>query len=347
MLRCCVAVMAYNEETNIGNALSAICRQRLKHVSIAEIVVVASGCTDRTEEIVRQFACRDPRIRLIGQRHRDGKSAAVNTLLQNTREEIIVLVNADTIPALDAIEHLVAPLEHPDVGMTGGHPIPTNEPRTFVGFAGHLLWALHHQISLRQPKMGEMIAFRNVFRQIPPDSAVDEASIEPLIRGQGLELRYIPQAVVYNRGPETVRDFLRQRRRIYAGHIYLRDTLGYRVSTMRNLPILWVFLTTPGVRRDRRYFLWGPAVVALEAWARIRGLLDYYVWKRTHAIWEMAETTKTVVSPSRSPGRPNSSGGDDGGDRYPLAGIVAYTSLPEVARVQEPVMAVPRCTTPP
>ena len=37
---------------------------------------------------------------------------------------------------------------------------------------------------------------------------------------------------MHNHGPETVRDFVRQRRRIAAGHYWLRDVCGYAVSTM-------------------------------------------------------------------------------------------------------------------
>lgn len=296
MLRCCVATMAYNEEANIGQMMEAVLAQRLRRVEIVEIVVVASGCTDRTEKIVRAFAEKEPRIRLLTQPCRRGKSAAVNLLLRQTSQEIIVFVNADTIPDPDAIEHLVAPFSDPLVGMTGGRPVPANNPRTFMGYVAHLLWALHHQISLRRPKMGELIAFRNFFHQIPHDSAVDEASIEPLIRGQGLQLHYAPDALVYNRGPETVQDFLRQRRRIYAGHVYVHDTLGYGVSTMGSIRILWLLLAAPGVKRDWRYFLWGLAAIALEAYARFLGLADYRVWKQKHEVWEMVETTKAVAA---------------------------------------------------
>ncbi len=298
MLQCCVAIMAYNEEANIGQMLESILSQRLQQVEIAEIIVVASGCTDRTEEIVSDLAGKDSRIRLLTQPQRKGKSMAVNLLLRQTTQQVIALVSADIIPAPDAIENLVAPFGNSWVGMVGGRPVPTNDDRTFMGYAAHLLWSLHHQISLRRPKMGEMIAFRNFFRQIPFDSAVDEASIEPLIRGQGLQLHYASDAVVYNRGPDTVQDFIRQRRRIYAGHVYVRDTLGYRVATMKGARILWLLLTNPGIRRDWRYFLWGPAVIALEIGARFMGLMDYGVWRRKHIIWDVAKTTKTVVVPS-------------------------------------------------
>jgi cellulose synthase/poly-beta-1,6-N-acetylglucosamine synthase-like glycosyltransferase len=293
--------MAYNEEANIGQMMDAVLSQQLSQVDITEIAVVASGCVDRTEEIVADYAERDPRIRLLSQPHRQGKSSAVNYLLQHTKQEIIALVNADTIPAPDAIENLIAPFADPEVGMVGGRPVPTNSSDSLIGYAAHLLWALHHQMCLRKPKMGEMIAFRNFFRQIPPDSAVDEASVEPLIRGQGLRLHYAPGAVVYNRGPETVSDFLLQRRRIYAGHVYVRNTLGYRVSTMKGLRILWLLLASPGVKRDWRYFCWAPPVLVLEVYGRMLGLLSYRIWKQKHTVWEVAETTKVVPASSLEP----------------------------------------------
>ena len=70
MIRCCVAIMAHNEEANIGPVLDALLAQRTETVSIEEIIVVASGCTDRTGEVVEEFAARDDRIRLVRQRQR-------------------------------------------------------------------------------------------------------------------------------------------------------------------------------------------------------------------------------------------------------------------------------------
>ena len=293
MLECCVAVMAYNEEGNIGHLLKALLRQRLETVSIAEIVIVASGCTDRTEEIVREYVAQDPRVKLYTQPGREGKASAINLLLQHVQQEIIVLESADTLPAPNTIEKLVAPFADPNVGMTGGRPVPTNDPRKFMGYVAHLLWNLHHRVSLRRAKMGELIAFRNVFRQIPFDSAVDEASIEPLILGQGMALHYVPEAVVYNRGPETVRDFFKQRRRIYAGHLYVHDILGYRVSTMSGWRILPLFLAE--MKLDWRYFVWGPAAIALEAVIRLKSLIDYSIWRHRPFIWSVSETTKELV----------------------------------------------------
>jgi hypothetical protein len=51
-----------------------------------------------------------------------------------------------------------------------------------------------------------MVAFRNVVPSIPLDTAVDEISIQAIVTQLGYRLVYEPQAIVFNRGPSTVRD---------------------------------------------------------------------------------------------------------------------------------------------
>jgi hypothetical protein len=158
-----------------------------------------------------------------------------------------------------------------------------------MGFATHLLWDLHHEMNLVGFKAGEMIAFRKVFERIPYDTAVDEASVEPLIRGQGYAVRYVPEAIVFNKGPESVGDFLRQRRRIYAGHLQMKEQLGYAVSTMGGLAILRLLLRRLNWRPKR--FLWTWAVVGLEVYGRFLGWWDFKNG-RSHTVWEIAASTK-------------------------------------------------------
>ena len=299
MIDCCVAIMAHNEEANIGPVLRALLAQNTDVASINEIVIVASGCTDRTEDIVEGFIVQDSRIRLMRQPTREGKASAINLLMKSTRQEVIILHNADNISMPDTIESLILPFVEPEVGMVGGHPVPINPRSTFMGFGAHLLWELHHQRCLQHPKMGELVAFRNIFRQIPHDSAVDEASIEPLIIGQGMRLLYAPDAVIRNKGPETVRDYMIQRRRIFAGHLYVKDLLGYRVSTMKGTPIIKLYIKN--MKLDWRYFIWGPAIICLEVLSRLRGAYDYKIWRRKPFAWTIVESTKDLEEASRHP----------------------------------------------
>jgi poly-beta-1,6-N-acetyl-D-glucosamine synthase len=291
LVKCTIGIMAYNEAANIGRLLDALLKQETEMARIEHIVVVASGCTDGTEEIVKGFMARDPRIRLLCQPEREGKASAVNLFMAHARAaEVIVLSSADLLPGPGTIEALISPFASPAIGMVGAHPIPTNPCTTFLGFGINLLWRLHHQVSLQYPKMGELIAFRNIFRQIPRETAVDEASIEPLIVGQGLQLHYAPDAIVYNHGPENVRDFIKQRRRIYTGHLYVKDTLGYQVSTMKGTRILRALLRS--LEPSWSSLIWAPAIVALEIFVRALGIYDYRVRKHNPFVWQMAESTK-------------------------------------------------------
>jgi len=292
-IACSIGIMAYNEEKNIGRTLQALLDQKSSTCVIDEIIVVASGCTDSTEAVVQEFCARDSRIKLLSQPRREGKASAVNLFVSQARCDVLVSATADTVPEPTTIQRLLEPFADPEVGMTGGHPVPVNDPRTFMGFAVHLLWELHHQIALRDPKLGELTAFRRVFRRIPFDSAVDEANMEPLIRGQGYQLRYVPNAIVRNRGPSTASDFLKQRRRIYAGHLRMCHQQGYSVSTMSAGRILQALLGC--WRWDRRFFLWAPGVVGLELYGRGLGWLDFRFRKRNHTVWDVAITTKGAI----------------------------------------------------
>jgi poly-beta-1,6-N-acetyl-D-glucosamine synthase len=289
---CSIGVMAYNEEENVGNLLSALISQRTECAAIREIFVVASGCTDSTLAVVRECSKKDERIRLIAQARRLGKAAAVNAFIAAAQENVLVLCSADLLPTKDTIDALVNPFGDAEIGLTAARPCPVNDPGRFAGFAAHLLWNLHHEINLVSFKAGELIAFRKVFQRIPVQTAVDEAYIEPIIRGQGYRVLYVPTAVVYNKGPETVNEFLSQRRRIYAGHLALHRAIGYKVSTLGSLRVSRIALERLDLHP--RAFLWTCGVAALEAFARSLGWWDH-LSSRDHSIWEVTTTTKKIL----------------------------------------------------
>lgn len=268
-----------------------------KDFFLKEIIVVASGCTDRTEEIVKEFQNKDQRIRLFVEKKRKGKVVAVNRFLREVRTKNLILESADTLPEKDAYLKMLTALLQKDVGMVGARVIPLNDKKSFMGFTAHLLWRLHHKVNLQFPeraKVGEVVAFKKIFKRIPPDAIVDEASIEPLIHGQGYKVVYCPEAIIYNKGPETLRDFIRQRRRNYAGHAAIRRRFGYTVVTYSNLRILGTLIANIDWS-NWRYFLYTPLIVFLEGVCRIAGLLDYNLGLRNHTAWKMAGTTKNLI----------------------------------------------------
>jgi poly-beta-1,6-N-acetyl-D-glucosamine synthase len=290
---CSVGISAHNEEANIGQLLQALLNQRLHRVELSEIIVVASGCTDRTVEIVRAYQHLDPRIKLYEQETREGKTSAINVFLAHARENICVLESGDTLPHEDAIENMVRMFEDAAVGMTGAHKVPVNTPEHIVGFLSHLRLKMEHQLCLEIPRLGELIAFRKVIDQIPPDVAMDEAFVEALVIRRGLQVRYAPDAVVFNVGPETVSDFVKQRRRNHAGHLHLKAKYGYEVSSMDGGRIVRLAVAELwGAVR----LIWILSVLGvLEAYSRLLGWYDFRFRRRTHVVWDIAWTAKKEV----------------------------------------------------
>lgn len=287
-----IGVTAYNEAANIGKLLEALVGQDTRQIQIDEILVVSSGSTDGTDLIVGQWEKRDDRVRLLRQSKREGKASAINFFLQEARNKIIVLESADTLPLPNTVELLVRPLQDERVGMTGTRPVPVNPKDTFVGSVVHLMWELHHRLALESPKLGEMVAFRKVMDGISPESAVDEASLEAALHQAGFTLLYVPEAIVLNKGPESVRDLIVQRRRIQAGHLWLRANFGYRVATKSVLRILKHLLqATP---RSAKGLLVAAGAMMLEAVGRGLGWFDFKVFRKNPFVWEVAQSTKSL-----------------------------------------------------
>jgi poly-beta-1,6-N-acetyl-D-glucosamine synthase len=288
-----IGIMAYNEDKNIGHLLESIFNQKLNKIIIKEIIIVSSGSTDKTNQIIKSYVKKSPKIKLFIQRKRQGKSSAVNVFMSEAKSGLIVLVSADLLLEESSLENLVSPFKDSDVGIVGSHPIPLNNPNSFMGYTAHLLWNLHHQVSLNKPKMGEMVAFRKIFKKIPILSAVDEVNIEALIRGQGYKAVYAPKAIVYNKGPENLLEFIAQRRRIFAGHLAANYEYSYEVSTMSGWRIL--HLIVKAFKPNWRFFFWIPVVILLEVYCRMLGLLDYKFKLRNHTVWQTSPSTKKLA----------------------------------------------------
>jgi len=296
-LRCSIGVIAYNEEHNILKLLQALCMQKLEQVEIAEIIVVSSACRDRTDEIVRRFIDdrgieADPPVILLTQAKREGKASAINLFMNHASSDILVVESGDTVPAPGAIEKLVLPFRDPKIGATGGRPIPVNKSDTFMGYAVQLLWRLHHRMALIRPKLGEVIAYRKIMDAIPVDSAVDEASIEAIMHRNKLRLRYIPDAIIHNKGPENLWDFIKQRRRIQNGHLWLKQKHRYSVVSQDSGVLLKILFNE--IKTDPQQIVKLIMVIKLEILCRLLGYYDFYVKKKNPFTWDISQSTKKL-----------------------------------------------------
>lgn len=293
MLTISAGVCAYNEEMNILRCLRSLSSQRLDGKELIEVLVVSSGSTDRTDEIVREYSrASDPRVRLIRQEEREGKNSAVNAFIGAAKGEVLFLANADNVMEEDTFDLMARHFMDPATGMVGGRPVPLNDRSTFMGFASHMLWDMHHRLSLIHPKVGEIVAFRNTGLRIPTGMGSDEDLIRREMESQGLRVLYEPSAIIHNRGPSTLPDFFEQRTRVNIGERYMKRWFDYDIPTWDKRFLINAWLSF--LKDNAAHPLKMAGAMSIEAFARAYASLHVRLDKGDRAIWQVVGSTKDV-----------------------------------------------------
>ena len=285
-----VGICAYNEAQNIEGLLRACVTSEVRDYHLGDIIVVSSGSNDGTDKIVQGLARQNRRIQLLLEQERTGKSSAINKILERSNSDLIVLISADVLPSKHMINKLLEPFHESKVGMVGCRVSPVNGHDSTCGNIVRFIWSLHDIAADVEPKFGEAVAFRrDLVERLEPNIIADEAFIEMKVRQAGYGLRYAPDALVFNRGPETLFELLEQRKRVYAGHLQLRMKYGYSVSTLKTKNLVRILL----MGRERSEPKYVAAAVMIEMLARALGLCSYLAGRSTH-VWRMLKSTKRL-----------------------------------------------------
>jgi len=121
-----ITVPVYNEERSIRQKLEELLQ--LDYPSDRrQILVISDASTDRTDEIVREFADRG--VELLRLARRSGKSAAENAAGAAARGEIIVNNDATVGIPPHALKSLVRAFGDPTVGVASGRDVSVGDVR--------------------------------------------------------------------------------------------------------------------------------------------------------------------------------------------------------------------------
>lgn len=144
-----VIMPAYNEESSIKAALDSI-YEADKHTphTLTAIIVCVNGCTDATEEIVRNW----DKLPVVVLRSTPGYLPAMNKLLAYARKNHgsspMLKLDADSIVEPHCIQRLLSELDaHPQLKLAGGHPLPSP-------LSGH---------PLHQRLLGRILSLRSIY----------------------------------------------------------------------------------------------------------------------------------------------------------------------------------------
>jgi cellulose synthase/poly-beta-1,6-N-acetylglucosamine synthase-like glycosyltransferase len=195
-----VLIAAFNEEKYILNTVKNKLNQVYPRDKL-EIIVISDGSTDSTDNIVEQI--QDPRVKLLRQVPRAGKTSALNAAIKEATGEIIVFSDANSIYHLDAIKKLTEPFANPDVGYVTGKMIYANPDGSIVGDGCSTYMRYENRIREAESRVGSIVGVdggidamrKELFTTLSADQLPD--FVQPLkVTEKGYRVVYQPNAIL-------------------------------------------------------------------------------------------------------------------------------------------------------
>ena len=119
-----IVIPAYNEEAQIRGAVEAAINQEYP-ADRRQILVISDGSTDRTDDIVREYA--DAGVELLRMPVRGGKTAAENASVAVLRGEIIINTDSSVRLHPRVVRELVGALADPRVGVASTRDVSISQ----------------------------------------------------------------------------------------------------------------------------------------------------------------------------------------------------------------------------
>ena len=213
-----ILIAAYNEERWIDETI----RNKLAldyPLHKLEIIVVSDGSTDGTDMIVKRYL--NQCVRLIRQEPRAGKTAALNRGVKETRGEIVVFADANSLYERDALRKLVRNFADTSVGYVTGKMVYSNADGTLVGDGCSAYMKYENLLRLYETRIHSVVGVdggidairKKLYRTMRPDQLPD--FVLPLrVVEQGYRVVYEPDAVLREATLKAGADEYRMRVRV-------------------------------------------------------------------------------------------------------------------------------------
>jgi poly-beta-1,6 N-acetyl-D-glucosamine synthase len=215
-----IIVPAYNEELVLKNCIASLAK--LDYPTF-EIIIIDDGSKDKTAQIGQDLTSEFSNVKFYTKEN-GGKALALNYGVSKAHSEIIVCIDADSILQKDALWHITLPFYDRSIGAVGGNVKVVNRENLL-----NLHQALEYIVGLNiqrrafshldcmQVISGAIGAFRrDVLNEVggySHDSLVEDMDITIAVQRAGYRVVFASKAIAYTESPESITDFIKQRRR--------------------------------------------------------------------------------------------------------------------------------------
>jgi protein-tyrosine-phosphatase/glycosyltransferase involved in cell wall biosynthesis len=288
-----IVMAVYNEEKTIGNILTKLVTQSL-YQGVKEIIVVSSGSTDRTNDIINSI--QSPLINLLQEKTRNGKVSALKKAANVVSGDYVLLIDGDVDIEDNFIKECFYCIYNRRAPCTG-KIIPTSIKNKFfyeISVVNCEAWN-----SLRKkydrtnvflyPSGYTMLLSREDFvegiRNINETTVNDDGVLALMLSQKGVLFHYCDNLRVYVTFPQTFRDFFKQKirtrigRRQIASHFFKKIEKQWRHELIRLINI--------------NNFIFIIVLIIMDSIARFVANIKIKL-NSEHHLWEPVESTKEI-----------------------------------------------------
>ena len=277
-------IAAHNEEAYLRNKIANIRRLDYPRDHL-QVIIVSDGSTDGTNRILR--ATPEGDIECIFLPIRGGKSSALNHAVAQARHNILILSDAATLFAQNAVKKLIRHFADARVGVVCGalQFEASTESRQTEG----VYWTYESMLRLMEARLGATLTAsgaiyalrRCCYPGLPADTVLEDLIIPMNARKLGYRVLYDPEAVGRDFAASSVAGEFTRRVRVATGSF---RALGQVVRTPLGPVTAFAFFSHKFLRWILPFLLIAMLVSSGLMWSRplyriiFLGQLAFYLW---------------------------------------------------------------------
>ncbi|MBW2734253.1 MAG: glycosyltransferase family 2 protein [Deltaproteobacteria bacterium] len=231
-----VVLAAHNEEARMGDKLENLLALDYPADQL-EVIVVSDGSSDGTENIVKSFAGRGVILERLHEP--SGKAVALNRGVARANGEIIVFCDARQDLDPQALRALMPWFADEDIGAVSG------ELQLKTDKGPGMYWAYEKLIRAAESKVDSVVGAtgalyairRSLYRELPPNTLLDDVYTPMQIVLQGFRVGFEPDAKVFDEEASVKGEFSRKARTL-AGNYQLLSQLPSLLDPRKNRLLL-------------------------------------------------------------------------------------------------------------
>lgn len=236
-----LVVAAYNEEYLIEEKIQNTLGLNYPADKLT-LLFVTDGSTDSTPERIANYA----QIKLMHAAGRNGKIMAIHRAMREVNSDVVVYTDANTFLNKDALLLIARHYADPTVGAVSGEKRVMQDAVSDATAGEGFYWKYESTLKKWDSELysvvgaaGELFSVRrSLYKDVEPDTILDDFMISMLIAQDGYRIIYEPDAYASELSSDNIKEELKRKVRIAAGGIQSILRLKKLILPFDH-PLLW------------------------------------------------------------------------------------------------------------